>query len=88
MEIAISSPSLFQNHTTFVHIQNTNKYVFNEPWEISVPPLKLLNHMYYFYDVFMFFLRCENFGGMDFKGVIWCDFKFCFLFGVLQADCA
>ncbi len=23
-----------------------------------------------------------------FKGVIWCDFKFCFLFGVLQADCA
>ncbi len=22
------------------------------------------------------------------KGVIWCDFKFCFLFGVLQADCA
>ncbi len=23
-----------------------------------------------------------------FKGVIWCDFKFCFLFGVLQAVCA
>ncbi len=23
-----------------------------------------------------------------FKGVIWCDFKFFFLFGVLQADCA
>ncbi len=23
-----------------------------------------------------------------FKGVIWCDFKFSFLFGVLQADCA
>ncbi len=22
------------------------------------------------------------------KGVIWCDFKFCFLLGVLQADCA
>ncbi len=22
------------------------------------------------------------------KGVIWCDFKFCFLFEVLQADCA
>ncbi len=22
------------------------------------------------------------------KGVIWCDFKFSFLFGVLQADCA
>ncbi len=47
-----------------------------------------LNHMYYFYNVFMYFLRCEKFGGMDFKGVIWCDFKFCFLFGVLQADCA
>ncbi len=25
---------------------------------------------------------------ISFKGVIWCDFKFCFLFGVLQADCA
>ncbi len=23
-----------------------------------------------------------------FKGVIWCNFKFCCLFGVLQADCA
>ncbi len=22
------------------------------------------------------------------KGVIWCDFKSCFLFGVLHGDCA
>ncbi len=26
-----------------------------------------LNHMDYFYDVFMYFLRCEHFRGMDFK---------------------
>ncbi len=25
---------------------------------------------------------------LNFKGVIWCNFKFSFLFGVLQADCA
>ncbi len=27
-------------------------------------------------------------GSVHFKGVIWCDFKFCFLYGVIQADCA
>ncbi len=37
-----------------------------------------------FYVIITFSYICFD----DFKGVIWCDFKFSFLFGVLQADCA
>ncbi len=34
---------LFQAYKTLINLQNTNLDMFNESWQISVPPLKVQN---------------------------------------------